>query len=217
LLHAVEARHVRGDDVRVVLALKVLRAGLERRHHRGFLVVAGGVHADLALAVELPRHGAGLPERPAVLAEDVADLRDRAGRGVRQSFEVQRDAAGSLALVRAGLVVGALDLTRAALDGALDVLRGHVRGFGGLHREPQPRVEVRVTAALAGRDGDLADELGEHLAALRVVRGLLTLDLRPLAVPGQGAPPPDESKAVRDNGLRRFSLCSPENITAAAG
>ena len=64
----------RRDLPRVAGVDDVLGTGVERREHE--VVLGDGVvlEDDHALALELPRHRAGLGHRPAVAAEDVLDL-----------------------------------------------------------------------------------------------------------------------------------------------
>jgi hypothetical protein len=90
------------------------------------------------------------------------------------------------ALVGQLLVGAALELAGALLDGALDVVVGHVDGFGRVDRRPQPGVTAGVAAAALGGHGDLADDFGPGGGAAGVGDGLLALDLLPLAVAGHG-------------------------------
>src|SRR5690606_41765197 len=71
-------------------------------------------------------------------------------------------------------------------------------------RLAQTRVAVGVTAAQAGRGGDLLDQLGEQLAAGRIIGPLLALDRRPLGMAAHGsaftkslAPEPHDPRRVR--------------------
>ena len=141
---------------------------------------------DLALAIEHPGDGVGGAEVAAAARELVADLGDRARRVVGERLDHERDAAGSVALVHDLTVLDAFELAGALLDRALDVVLGHRRRPRVLDRSAEARVAVRVTAALLGGDRDLADELREMRAALRVGRGFVVLDLLPLAVAGHG-------------------------------
>ena len=84
---------------------------------------------------------------------------------------------GPVALVDDLLVLLGLVAAGRLLDGALDVVRGHVGRARLLDREAQTVVRVGVAAARARRDGDLAPDLGEDGAALGVVDALLALDL----------------------------------------
>ena len=88
------------------------------------------------------------------------------------------DAAGAVALKGDLFVADAFQLAGAALDGALDVVLRHVLGLGGQNGGAQPRIAVRIAAALGG-DGDFLDQAGEDLAALGVERALLVLDCGP--------------------------------------
>ena len=121
------------------------------------------------------------------MREEVADLGDGAVAVVGRALDQDRDAAGAVALEHELLVGGALELAGALLDGALDVVGGHVGALGLVDRGAQARVGVGVAAADAGGDRHLADELGEELAALGVERALLVLDRVPLGMSGHRA------------------------------
>ena len=124
-----------------------------------------------------------------MLGEGVADLGDGAvavvGRALDEDARPRpgRSPRGDL------LVGGAFELARALLDGALDVVGGHVHALGLLHRGAQAGIRDRVAAADAGGDGHLADDLGEDLPALGVERALLVLDGCPLGMSGHAKSP----------------------------
>src|SRR5690606_38159237 len=161
-------------------------AGLERGHERALLVVALRVDVDLPLPVELPGDGAARAEGAAVLVHREAEIRDGPVRVVGQRLDIERSTAMAVPLVRDLLVLDALELARALLDGALDVLRGHVRGLRRVDGEAQPRIHPRIAATGTRRDRDLADQLRELLPPTSVVDRLLALDLRPFAVSCHG-------------------------------
>ena len=108
------------------------------------------------------------------------------GRGavgvVGERFDDHRDAAGTVAFVRDFLVRGAFELTGAALDGALDVVLGHVVRLRLGHRRAEARVAVDVAAAEPRGDGHFLDDAREDFAALRVGSTLLVLDGAPFTV-----------------------------------
>ena len=102
---------------------------------------------------------------------------------VGEALDEHRDAGGAVALVHDRLVLRAAGLRAgAALDRAVDVVVGDRRLLGLLDGVVERRVAGDVTAAHPGRDLDVLDQLGEHLAALGVDDGLLVLRGRPLGV-----------------------------------
>ena len=118
----------------------------------------------------------------AVLGEGVAHFRHGARAVVGEAIDHHRRAAGAVALVAHLLVGHAVELAAAALDRVLHAVLRHV-GFARLvHREAQPRVDVRIAAAELRGHRDLLDQPREHLAFLGVRRRLAVLDVRPLAV-----------------------------------
>src|SRR5690606_22193893 len=122
-------------------------------------------------------------EVAAVLAEHVPDLADRAVAVVGEGLDQHRDAARAVALVEDLFEVAALAAAERALDGALDVVEGHVVGLGGRERVLQRQVDTGVTAAASAHRGlDRADVLADDLPALTVEDRLLALDLGPFAV-----------------------------------
>ena len=134
---------------------------------------------DVAARLEHVGDAAGGAQVAAVLGEDVADLGDGAVAVVGGALHQDGHAARAVTLEGDLLVGGPLQLARALLDGALDVVGGHVDALGLVHRRAQAGVGVGVAAADARRDGHLADDLGEDLAALGVERALLVLDRVP--------------------------------------
>ena len=146
-------------------------------------------HDHDALAVEQVRHRARVGQRAAVAGHRGADLHGGAVAVVGEALDEHRDAVRAVALVHDRLVVGAAGLgAGAALDRAVDVVVGDRGLLGLLDGVVERRVAGRVAAAHPGRDLDVLDQLGEHLAALGVDDGLLVLGGRPLGVAGHASP-----------------------------
>ncbi|KAG1387397.1 hypothetical protein G6F59_016423 [Rhizopus arrhizus] len=100
----------------------------------------------------------------AVLGEGVADFRHGTGEVVGHAIDDDGRAADTVAFVADFLVGVAVGTAGATLDGALDVVLGHV-GVGRLvPGHAQARVAVRVGAAGARRQR-LARGRGRHLRA----------------------------------------------------
>ena len=114
--------------------------------------------------IEHERHRAGLGEIAAGLGEGGAHVAGGAVVVVGQRLDDHRDAARPVALV-ADLVVVLGVAARRLLDGALDVVLGHVLGARREDRGAQARIERRVRQAELGGTGDFAGELGEQLGA----------------------------------------------------
>ena len=72
--------------------------------------------------------------------------------------------------------LAALDLARAALDGLLDIVLGHVGFFGLDHSQPQSGIGRLVAATLARGDGEFLGDTGKDFAALGVAGGLLVFN-----------------------------------------
>src|SRR5256885_13399263 len=79
-------------------------------------------------------------------------------------------------------------------------------------REPEPEVAVRIAAALAGRQHDLAGHLGEDRAAFDVVGALLALDLGPLGMTGHRCEYYADSHSFRRSEEHTSELQSPCNL-----
>src|SRR3546814_4325187 len=97
----------------------------------------------------------------AELAHRVAHVGHGAHLVVGQAVYDHRHAARRVALVADLLVLDALQLAGGLLQRALDGVLGHVDRQALVDRRAQARVVGRLGAALAGRDGDFADDLGE--------------------------------------------------------
>src|ERR1700677_5134019 len=114
----------------------------------------------------------------------MANFADCAVSIVGGDFDNQSDSARTVALKGDFLVDGTGQLTGTALDGTLNVVLGHVLGFGRGDGPAQPGVGIRVATALTGGHGDFADEAGEDLAPFGVEGAFFVLDCGPFRVAG---------------------------------
>src|SRR5262249_42825757 len=172
-----------GHDLDLVVALDdVVRPRVERGLEQRVRVEPRALEEQRALALEEVRDAAARAEVAAELGEDVPDLAGGAVAVVGERLDVDRGAAGAVALVDRLLPGLGVPAAGALQDRALDVVLGHVGGARLVHREAQPRVRARLPSAEAGRGRDLADQLGEDLPALRVEGALLAPDRRPFRV-----------------------------------
>ena len=112
----------------------------------------------------------------------MSDIGDRARRIVGDGFDHHRHAAGPVTLVCHFLIIDAFELAGTLLDRPLDVLLRHRVGACVLHRGAQSRVAVGITAPLLCRERDLANELCEQRAPLRVSGRFIVLDLLPFTM-----------------------------------
>src|SRR5690606_10458559 len=103
---------------------------------------------------------------------------------VGHAVDQDGSAAGTIAFITDLFEVVAIGSARAALNGALDVVLGHVGRGGLVPCQAQTRVGVRVGAAGACRNGDFTDDLGPELAALGVLTPFAVLDVCPFTVSG---------------------------------
>ena len=183
----VEAVGIGGDLKDGAVGLDVLGAGVERVHHDGLLVelLVLVVDDDHALAVEGPADAALCAHALAELIEIVADLGGGALAVVGQRLDDDGRTAGAVALVGDGLVVVGVARAERLLDGALDVVVGHIGGLGLGHDGRETGVIRGVAAAaLLHGDNDLLGDLGEGGGALGIGRTLGFLDIVPLGMSG---------------------------------
>src|SRR5450759_764473 len=167
-----------------VIDLDVAGAQLDHLQRQLLGILARRIGEDDALALEDPAHRTLLGDVAAVAREDAADLRGGAVAVVGEGIDHDRCPARTVALVAELLVLDATLLAGAALDGAVDVVGGHVDLAGLLDGEAETEVGGGVSPALLGRDRDLSRHLGEDGALLGVGGRLLVLDRRPLGVSG---------------------------------
>ena len=100
------------------------------------------------------------PELAAVLGEDVAHVGGGPVAVVRENVDQDGDPARRVALVGDPLVgIGIGARARTLIDGALDVVVGHVGILGLLYGEAERRVHLGVPATLARRDVIAFDNL----------------------------------------------------------
>ena len=174
--HLVEIALVAIDLVAVFGGDDVVRAGIDGGLQHGVGIGNFRSELDVADPVEHEGDGAGLGEVAAALGEVGADVGGRAVAVVGHRLDDDGRASGPVALV-ADLVVILRIAAGRLVDGALDVVLGHVLGAGGEDRGAQARVHVGIGHAHLGRDGDFAGELGEHLGAHRVHLALAVHDI----------------------------------------
>ena len=110
----------------VGVGFAIVGAGIDRRfqHRIGASALAASI-LDRAERVEIERHRAGLAEIAAEFGEDRAHFARGAVAVVGQRLDDDADAAGTEALVAHLFVIRAARLL-ALLDGALDIVLGHV-------------------------------------------------------------------------------------------
>ena len=115
----------------------------------------------------------------------MADLRRGALAVVGQRFDDDSHTAGAIALVGDGLVVVGVARAERLVDGALDVVVGHVGSLRLGNDGRETGVVIRIArAALLDGDDDLLGDLGEGGAALGVSRALRLLNIVPLGMSG---------------------------------
>ena len=115
----------------------------------------------------------------------MADLGRGALAVIGQRLDDDGDAAGAVALVGDGLVVVRVAGAERLVDGALDVVVGHIVRLGLGDDGGEAGVIRRVAAAaLLDGDDDLLGDLGERRAALGVRRALGLLDIVPFGLSG---------------------------------
>src|SRR5882762_444312 len=177
LLDSLEGGRRRVDGRKTGLDLDVLRAGVDRGELDRVGVLSLEVDLDDALLLEEPLHRARLPELAAASREGRADLGDRAVPVVGGGLDHHRDAARGVALIDDAFERGSVVSTRRPVDRALDVVAWHVHSAGPVHREAEPEVRVRISAAFLRGEHDFLRHFGENHAPFDVGGALLTLDL----------------------------------------
>src|SRR5699024_7502366 len=184
-----EAVGIGGDLGGVLARVKVLGAGVQGVHHGlvGVLVLQRDV--DDALLGEQEAHTAQCAQVAAVLIKIVAQVGGGAVAVVGQGLDHDGHAAGAVALVVDGLVLG-LVAALGLFDDALDVVIGHVHPLGLADQVGQLAVGGGIGAAVADRHADLAADLGKDLGAGAVGLFLLALDVVPFAMSRHWGKPP---------------------------
>ena len=122
-------------------------AGVQGVHHDGVLIQILFLDDDHALAVERPGHAAGGAQALAVLVQQVAHLGGGAVAVVGEGVHDHGHAGGAVALVHHVLVAVGVAGAQSLVDGALDVVVGHVGGLGLGDDGGQAGVVIGVAAA----------------------------------------------------------------------
>jgi hypothetical protein len=119
-----------------------------------------------------------------MLGEDAPHVAGSAVAVVGQRFDDHRNAVWAVTLVTDLLIGLAAILTRAAFDGAIDRVLGHVGVARGDHSGAQARVCIDVGQATARGRHYFANELGEKLAPLGVLLAFAVHDVFELGMAG---------------------------------
>ena len=127
------------------------------------------------------RRGALLGELKTVLLEDVADFGRGAVLVVGKNVDDESDGALD-ALVGSGNENLGLDFARALLDGAFDVVVGHLRGLGLRDESTKSGVVGGIATLRLYDDGDFFAEFREDFTFSRVRSALRALDCRPVTM-----------------------------------
>ena len=113
----------------------------------------------------------------------MADFRGGALAVVGEGLHNDGHAAGTIALVSNGLIVIGVACAQGLIDGALNVIVGHIGGLGLSNNGGQAGVIGRIAAAtLLHRHNDLLGDLSKGSAALGVSRALGFLNIVPLGM-----------------------------------
>src|SRR5690606_17271488 len=109
---------------------------------------------------------------------------DGARAVVSHAVDEDSGSAGAIAFIADLFKVVAVGTASATLNGALDVVLGHIGRGGLVPGHAQARVGVRVGAAGTRRYGDLTDDFGPELPAFGVLTPFAVLDICPFTVSG---------------------------------
>ena len=163
------------------MADDVVGTGFQCGFHQGFFVDAGRKQ-QIALVHKLKGHAAVGAQIAAVFVESMAHISYGAGFVVGEAIHHQRGAADAVAFVAQFDVFHAFQVAAAFVDGALDVVFGHIGIKGFVHGQAQARIGGRVAAAHFGGHGDFFNQAGKNFTALGVLTPFAVLDIGPFAV-----------------------------------
>ena len=189
--HSVEVIGLAADFHHHAVSLKVGSAGLQSVHHHGILVqlLILIVNDDHTLPVKAPGHAALRAQIAVALIKGVTNLGSGTLTVVGQSVHDDGHTAGTVALIGDSLKVLGVSGTQRLINGALDVVIGHVDGLGLGDHGSQAGVVGRVAGAAAFLDGnnDLLGDLGECGGTLGVSSALGLLNVMPFRMSGHSS------------------------------
>ena len=171
------------DFVAAFAGGNIVGAGLDRSIEHRIIGSHTGVVFDHAGTVEHESDRAGFTKIAAGLGEIGADVGCGAVAIVGQRLDDDGDAARTVALIADLVVIIALAADR-LLDGALDIVLGHVLLPRSHYRGAQPWIHRRVRSPELGSDGDFARQLAEQLRLLSVLPPLAVHDVLELGMAG---------------------------------
>src|SRR5690606_3357808 len=139
---------------------------------------------ELPAMLEHESDGAFLAQVAAALGKGMTYLGDSTGTLIRHAVDDNGCAANAIAFVADFFLIRAIGAACAALNGALDVVFGHIGGGRLVPRHAQAGIGVWIGPTGAGCHGDFAYDFCPELAALGVLATLTVLDIRPFTVSG---------------------------------
>src|SRR5580704_4499745 len=166
------------------IAFDIAGAAFDRGFEHSVGAGSGRRIDDLAGPVEHETDAVGFAERARRLGEGRADVAGSTISVVGQRLDDDRDAAGAVTFVAHLVIIFAGLAAGAALDGTIDRVLWHIGLTRGEHSGAQARIGGRIGQPHASRGGQFADKLGEHLAALFVLRALAEHDVLELRMAG---------------------------------
>ena len=178
------------DFERILIHLHVLSARLQRHHHHLVLVAAGlTFHDQHALFVKHEAHGARGAHVAAKLGEAMANIAGGTVAIVGNRFHDHRHAAGRIAFVGDLFVIHIAQLACRLLDGAGNIIIGHIVSLRLGNHITQLAIDFRIAAALAHRNRNFTANFRKNLAAGSVSLALFRLNVMPLGMTGHRIPP----------------------------
>ena len=177
------AEVVRGGvdlDGAIFFGHHVVGTGFQRGVHQSVFI--GAHEGQHPLLGEQIGHGAVGPQVAAALAEGVTHFGHGTVAVVGQALHHDGGTGRAVPFVHDGLELLAVTAAGPTGDGAVDGVAGHVAGQGCRHRRTQAGVVGRIGITQTRGGGDFADQLGEDLAALGVLRRLAVFDVGPFTV-----------------------------------
>src|SRR5690606_4013941 len=108
----------------------------------------------------------------------------RTGAVIGHAIHQNGSAPWAIAFIADFFEVGTVAIARAALNGALDVVFGHVGGGGFVPGEAQTRIGIRIGPAVPSCHRDFTNNFRPELAAFGILPAFAVLDVCPFTVSG---------------------------------
>lgn len=178
-------RFRRGEDgVLFAVGVKIIGTAVHGNFQNAVFIGNRRGKFDLSPAFEHEGHASGTADVAAIFAEDDAQVVDGPVLVIGNNLNHEGCSAGTKSFVNGFFDDVTGQFSSPLLDSAVNIVRGHVYGFGSLDGTAQAGVGVWIASAAFGCYGEFSGHFAEHFAFPGIDAFFDMLDFGPLVVTG---------------------------------